>query len=240
VLQGAAIRKITRSDDGSLWIASSKGIFRYADGTLESVVTNYDVRDVIADGTGVWAATINGGLLHIGRDDLFAWIVSDLNVEQGMPSQQVFALLKRENDLLIGTNRGVVTYSASPVQPKVVVNRVLSRRLYRPEEWNNLISLDYPENSLLVEVAGQSSRTFPSSFNTHSSLRTPKAKGSPSGSAMILSIRRQTSGQASTRSRPARLTRTCFSPSQPRSIFRYRGHHFRGPRPHSAFCSQSL
>jgi len=78
-------------------------------------------------------ATINGGLLHIGRDDLFAWIVSDLNVEQGMPSQQVFALLKRENDLLIGTNRGVVTYSASPVQPKVVVNRVLSRRLYRPK-----------------------------------------------------------------------------------------------------------
>ncbi|HEX3102621.1 MAG TPA: ATP-binding protein, partial [Pyrinomonadaceae bacterium] len=164
VLRGAAIRKITRGDENAIWIAGSKGIFRYSDGALESIVTNYDVRDLIADGSDVWAATVNGGLLHIGRDELFGWIVSDLNVEQGMPSQQVFALLKSENGLMIGTNRGVVNYSPVPVQPKVVISRVLSRRLYRPEEWNNLIRLDYPENSLLVEVAGQSSRTFPEQF----------------------------------------------------------------------------
>lgn len=164
ILHGAAIRKITRGDDNTLWIAGSKGIFRFADGKLMSVVPNYDVRDVIADGADVWAATVNGGLLHISRDNLFGWIVSDLNVEQGMPSQQVFALLKRENDLMIGTNRGVVNYSPGPVKPKVVFTRVLSRRIYQPEERNNVIRLDYPENSLLVEVAGQSSRTFPEQF----------------------------------------------------------------------------
>ena len=164
VLRGAAIRKITRGDDNTVWIAGSKGIFRFTDGKLMSVVPNYDVRDVIEDGADVWAATVNGGLLHIGRDDLFGWIVSDLNVEQGMPSQQVFALLKRENDLMIGTNRGVVNYSPGPVKPKVVFTRVLSRRLYQPEERNSMINLDYPENSLLVEVAGQSSRTFPEQF----------------------------------------------------------------------------
>ncbi len=164
VLRGAAIRKITRSDDSSIWIAGSKGIFRYSEGALESVVANYDVRDLITDRTDIWAATVNGGLLHIGRDDLFGWIVSDLNVEQGMPSQQVFALLKSENGIMIGTNRGVVNYTPGQVVPKVVVSRVLSRRLYQPEEWRKTIGLEYPENSMLVEVAGQSSRTFPEQF----------------------------------------------------------------------------
>ena len=65
---------------------------------------------------------------------------------------------------MIGTNRGVVNYSPGPVKPKVVVSRVLSRRLYQPEEWSQTIGLEYPENSLLVEVAGQSSRTFPEQF----------------------------------------------------------------------------
>ena len=92
VLQGAAIRKIMLGDDGTLWIAGSKGIFRYTESKLQSVVPNYDVRDLILDGSDLWAATVNGGLLHVGRDPLFGWIVSDLNVEQGMPSQQVFAL----------------------------------------------------------------------------------------------------------------------------------------------------
>jgi signal transduction histidine kinase len=41
---------------------------------------------------------------------------------------------------------------------------VLSQRLHDLRELSSTISLEYPQNSLLVEVAGQSSRTFPEEF----------------------------------------------------------------------------
>jgi signal transduction histidine kinase/ligand-binding sensor domain-containing protein len=162
--QLGAIWRIAPRGNGELWIACTKGLFLYNNGALSRVVPNYDVRDIIADGSDVWAATQNGGLLHIGLDELFGWVVSDLNVEQGLPSQQVFSLLREDKRLLVGTNRGVVNYTPGTVLPKVVVSRVLSRRLHGPEEWAKTIELEYPQNSLVVEVAGQSSRTFPEQF----------------------------------------------------------------------------
>ncbi len=163
-LRGSAVRKITAGGNNTLWIAGSAGIFRFENGVLNRIVPNYDVRDLIADGTDAWAATVNGGLLHVGFDDLWGWIVSDLNVEQGLPSQQVFALLRNDKSLLIGTNRGIVSYVPGTVKPNVVTSRVLSRRLHDAGEWEKTIELEYPQNSLLVEVAGQSSRTFPEQF----------------------------------------------------------------------------
>lgn len=162
--QLGAIWRIAKREDGELWIACTKGLLLYKDGALTRVVPNYDVRDIIADGSDVWAATQNGGLLHIRPDELFGWVVSDLNVEQGLPSHQVFSLLRDENRLLIGTNRGIVNYTPGGVLPKVIVSRVLSRRLHDPSEWTKPIELEYPQNSLIVEVAGQSSRTFPEQF----------------------------------------------------------------------------
>lgn len=162
--QLGAIWRIAPRGNGETWIACTKGLFLYKEGVLTVVVPNYDVRDIIADGSDVWAATQNGGLLHIRPDDLFGWVVSDLNVEQGLPSRQVFSLLREGGRLLIGTNRGIVNYTPGSVLPKVVVSRVLSRRLHAPDEWARTIELEYPQNSLVVEVAGQSSRTFPEQF----------------------------------------------------------------------------
>lgn len=159
-----AIWRIAPSGGGELWVACSTGLYLYKDGALTRVVANYDVRDIIANGSDVWAATQNGGLLHIRQDEMFGWVVSDLNVEQGLPSQQVFSLLQDGNRLMVGTNRGVVTYTPGSVLPKVIISRVLSRRLHNPEEWTRNIDLEYPQNSLVVEVAGQSSRTFPEQF----------------------------------------------------------------------------
>jgi signal transduction histidine kinase/ligand-binding sensor domain-containing protein len=159
-----AIWQILPRGNGDLWIACTKGLYLYKDAALGRVVPNYDVRDIIADGSDVWAGTQNGGLLHIKYNELYGWVVSDLNVEQGMPSQQVFSLLRDGDRLLIGTNRGVVNYTPGKIPPKVNLSRVLSRRLHEPEEWSKGIELEYPQNSLLVEVAGQSSRTFPEQF----------------------------------------------------------------------------
>ncbi|HEX8738479.1 MAG TPA: two-component regulator propeller domain-containing protein [Pyrinomonadaceae bacterium] len=163
-LRGAAVRKITKDAEGSLWFGGTSGLFRLKNGELQNVIANRDVRDFLLGGAEIWAATLNGGLIHIKADENFGWITADLNVEQGLPSEQIFTLLKAENRLLIGTNRGVVTYAPSAIPPQIIATRVLSQRLHNAEELAHTIKLDYPQNSVLVEVAGLSSRTFPEQF----------------------------------------------------------------------------
>ncbi len=162
-LRGAAIWKISKGVDKDLWFATERGLFLYQNGELQNVIEARDMRDVAVIGGDIWTAS-SSGILHARRDDLFGWVVTNLNVEQGLPSQKIFALLGIENRLLIGTNRGVVNYVPSKIPPKVVATRVLSQRLHETSELADIIALDFPQNSLLVEVAGLSSRTFPEQF----------------------------------------------------------------------------
>lgn len=163
-LRGAAIRRIVRGAENDLWIAGERGLFRLRDGELQTVVEGEDVRDVVVTGADVFAATLKSGVVHARFDEGFGWLASRSNVEQGLPSEQVFALLPRANQLLIGTNRGVTTYTPSRIAPQIVATRVLSRRFYNAEELTKTINLEYPQNALLVEVVGLSSRTFPEGF----------------------------------------------------------------------------
>jgi signal transduction histidine kinase/ligand-binding sensor domain-containing protein len=163
-MRGAAIRKIIKDGGNNLWFASERGLFLYKDGQLENIIADQITRDAVITGTDIWAATEGGGILHLKRDEIFGWMQTNLNVEQGLPSQKIFALLPIENRLLIGTNRGVVNYSPGTSQPKIIATRVLSQRLHETEELNQPIALNYPQNSLLVEVSGLSSRTFPEQF----------------------------------------------------------------------------
>jgi signal transduction histidine kinase/ligand-binding sensor domain-containing protein len=163
-LRGAAIWKIVKDSGANLWFATERGLFLFRDGALQTVTENRDVRGAFASETDVWAATLDGGLLHLKSDENFGWISTDLNVEQGLPSQKIFALLPVENRLLIGTNRGVVAYAPGSIAPKILATRVLSQRLHDAAEISGAINLEYPQNSLLVEVAGLSSRTFPEQF----------------------------------------------------------------------------
>jgi ligand-binding sensor domain-containing protein/signal transduction histidine kinase len=66
--------------------------------------------------------------------------------------------------LLIGTSRGVVRYSPGQTAPALVPVRVLSRRLHQPDELRAGIELPYPQNSLALDVAALSSRTYPEQF----------------------------------------------------------------------------
>ena len=61
----------------------------------------------------VWCATSGSGLARVTMDDLFGAIVSRLDIEQGLPSQRVFAVISERvadgtESVIIGTNRGVV------------------------------------------------------------------------------------------------------------------------------------
>ncbi|MBC7796426.1 MAG: hypothetical protein H7Z37_06115 [Pyrinomonadaceae bacterium] len=164
ILRGAPIRKIIKGVEKDLWFAGERGLFRYRNGELQAIISNEDVRDVTIINSDIWATTLKSGLIHARFDVDFGWLISDLNAEQGLPSDQIFAVVRLENRLLIGTNRGLVNYAPSAVAPQIVATRVLSQRLYEAAELNDKINLDFPQNSILVEVAGLSSRTFPEQF----------------------------------------------------------------------------
>lgn len=163
-LRGAAIWKIVKGSENELWFATARGLYRFINGELQEIISATDVRDVFVTEKDIWAATLKSGLFHFKTDEIFGFLKTSLNVEQGLPSEQIFSILPFENRLLIGTNRGVVTYSPSDVAPKIIASRVVSQRIHTTEEIAQKIALEYPQNSLLVEVAGLSSRTFPEQF----------------------------------------------------------------------------
>jgi signal transduction histidine kinase len=66
--------------------------------------------------------------------------------------------------LLIGTNRGVARYEPGRLGATLYVTRVLSKRVHAPAELQAGLNLEYPQNSLLIDVAAISSRTFPEQF----------------------------------------------------------------------------
>jgi signal transduction histidine kinase len=54
--------------------------------------------------------------------------------------------------------------------------RILSQRVHDLSEAESMIALDHPQNSILVEVAGQSSRTFPEEFQYAFMLKNSKGE----------------------------------------------------------------
>jgi signal transduction histidine kinase/ligand-binding sensor domain-containing protein len=166
-LRSKAIWSIEGSAEKGLWFGTEKGLYLFRNGELTTVNTEFDVRAVAlsADDHGVWCATEKNGLVRFSEDANFGWISSRLDVEQGLPSQKVFSIFRQTGDtFLIGTTRGVVRYKTPRTKPLLVPTRVLSRRLHAPEELRTGITLDYPQNTLTVEVSAINSRTFPEQF----------------------------------------------------------------------------
>ena len=151
-------------DPDSIWIGAQHGVFVIRNGSPQRIVAVEDVRDVWVNNEEVWAPTTTRGLIHARRDERFGWLSTSLGFEQGLPSEKAFSILPIEGGFLIGTNRGIVTYRPGEVEPKLLPVRVLGQRVHDPREVASKIDLEYPQNTLLVEVAGQSSRTFPEEF----------------------------------------------------------------------------
>ena len=164
-LKSGAIWKLdVRYDTDSIWIAGQHGVFVIRNGSSEQIIAVEDVRDIWVNSEEVWAATTTRGLVYSRRDVRFGWLTTAIGFEQGLPSEKAFSILPIEGGFLIGTNRGVVTYRPGEVEPKLLPVRVLGQRVYDLTELTSKIDLEYPQNSLLVEVTGLSSRTFPEEF----------------------------------------------------------------------------
>jgi len=172
-LKGDAIWSLL-NDGPVVWVASGKGLFVFQSGQLKDVVPGINARSLsISPGhehsIQVWCATVGNGLFKVALDDQFGAVVSRLDIEQGLPSQRVFTVWSDASapgleKTIAGTNRGIVRYQPDHVAPTVLPARVISQRIHQPNELSQRLQLDYPQNSLLVDVTAISSRTFPEQF----------------------------------------------------------------------------
>jgi signal transduction histidine kinase/ligand-binding sensor domain-containing protein len=173
-MKNTAVRSMVRTPDGSLWFGTSSGIFICMPGTAcNFTVQNFDARYLVptqSEKTNeVWCGTRGNGLLRILLDPVVGPVVSELDSEQGLPSQNVFAVQPEHKAdgsdvLLIGTNRGVARYEPGRLEPSLSATRILSKRVHAPSELQAGLNLEYPQNSLLLDVTAISSRTFPEQF----------------------------------------------------------------------------
>jgi len=171
-LKGGAVWSML-ADDGNIWLATERGLYLFQGGQLKEIVPNVNARAlaVVADNSvrQVWCATVGNGLLKVALDPQFGAVVSRLDVEQGLPSQRLFAVLSERSadgieSVVAGTNRGVVRYEPGHIAPTVLPARIISQRIHEQSELQSGLKLDYPQNSLLLDVTAISSRTFPEQF----------------------------------------------------------------------------
>jgi len=174
MLKGQAVRSMIKTPDGSLWFGTSAGILLCSAGAgCNLIVPNVDVRFLLPSQSWkrneLLCGTRGNGLLRILIDPVVGPVISELDSEQGLPSQNVFAVLPQRTAqgsevLLIGTNRGVARYEPGRLEPSLSVTRILSKRVHAPAELQAGLNLEYPQNSLLIDVTAISSRTFPEQF----------------------------------------------------------------------------
>jgi signal transduction histidine kinase len=165
-----AIRSIAVTEKG-VWIGSSQGLYlREGDSIREirpdDVWSLLVTREGAQDNTPreiVWVATKNSGLIKLLP---YQKIWARFETEQGLPSQQVFALAPGANgELWIGTNRGVARHRPSQVEPRLQIRRlVAANRIYLSEDLTAELSLPHTTRNLILEVTGVGSKTFSSQF----------------------------------------------------------------------------
>ena len=172
--------------EGWLWLATSRGLYALgSNGRFVALVGDVDARAVIAtEGGGppqAWCATAGVGLLRVVLNEEFGPIASRLGTEQGLPSDNAFAVLRAEGEadstLIVGTTRGLARYEPGTLAPVLRLVRVTSSRAIQPEELQGgALRLQYPQNGLAVDVAAAASRTFPEQFFYGFTLRDAKGQ----------------------------------------------------------------
>jgi signal transduction histidine kinase/ligand-binding sensor domain-containing protein len=193
---GAALSNVVPGVDARAVVAEFKNDSRDGDGTKRQGGAGGPAGDDANAHPAAWCATAGAGLLRVRLDAQLGALVSRLDVEQGLASPHAYALLRaddsatkdagsipngraggredagaRAGTLFVGTTRGLVRYSPDALPPSLVAVRVLSRRLHAASELQSGIDLPYPQNSLALDVAAQSSRTFPEQFTYAFTLR---------------------------------------------------------------------
>ncbi|HZF41023.1 MAG TPA: two-component regulator propeller domain-containing protein, partial [Blastocatellia bacterium] len=166
-----AIHAIAVTERGA-WIGSSQGLYLREGDSIREIKPDVDVwsllvtRETAQDNAPrevVWVATKNAGLIKLLP---YQKVWARFDTEQGLPSQQIFAVAPGENgEVWVGTNRGVARHRPSQVEPRLQVKRLVAAdRIYLPEELTAELLLPHTTRSLLLEVTGVGSKTFSSQF----------------------------------------------------------------------------
>ena len=171
-IKGVVVRSMARTGNGSLWFATSRGVYLCSPSVACTIaVPDVDARFLLSRQDDkvneVWCGTTGNGLLKILLDQKLGPVVAQLDSEQGLPAQNVFAVLPEgtgPQDLLIATSRGVARYEPGRLAPTLFVTRIISKRVHTVSELPGGLNLEYPQNSLLLDVTAMSSRTFPEQF----------------------------------------------------------------------------
>jgi signal transduction histidine kinase/ligand-binding sensor domain-containing protein len=158
---GRAVRAIGIAGS-RIWIGISQGLYLREGDAVREIRSGIDVQSLLISRDTVWCATKNAGLIKLFPDQN---ISARFDTEQGLPSQQVFAIAPgAEGEIWIGTNRGVVRHRPSAIEPRLQVKRLLADQIYLPEYLMAELSLPHTQQNFLLEVVGIGSRTFPSQF----------------------------------------------------------------------------
>ncbi|HKE03745.1 MAG TPA: two-component regulator propeller domain-containing protein, partial [Blastocatellia bacterium] len=175
-----AIRSIAITERG-IWIGSSQGLYLREGSSIREIkpdldehsLPDLDVRSLFvtreaapesAPREVIWIATLNAGLIKLLPDQK---VFARFDTEQGLASQQVFAVAPgADNEVWIGTNRGVARHRPSAIEPRLQIKRLVADKIHTPEELTAELSLPHMASSLLLllEVTGVGSKTFPSQF----------------------------------------------------------------------------
>ncbi len=211
-VEGAAATGLWIATSAGLYYSRDGGTLEMIVRDVDARAVVADAGGAPGESPAVWVATAGAGLLRVRLDAQLGAVVSRLDVEQGLASSHAFALLRlrsgagvedaagaatgrpaEENgaaadpvSLVVGTTRGVVRYRPGAAAPVLVPVRVLSRRLHQPRELREGFTLPYPQNSLALDVAALSTRTFPEQFQYVFTLRAADGR----------EIRRKLSGEA--------------------------------------------
>ncbi len=185
-LNKSTVRSINVSADKTRWLATNQGVyFCEPSDSCVPAAPGYEARSVAVvpskDRNEVISGTTGSGLLRITLDKESGPVVSQLDAEQGLPSQNVFTALpltnaQGHNSVIVGTSRGIARYTPATVGPTLYAARVISKRVHSAGELQSGLQLEYPQNSLLLDVGAVSSRTFPEKFQYAFTLT--KANGS--------------------------------------------------------------
>jgi signal transduction histidine kinase/ligand-binding sensor domain-containing protein len=144
------------NSDNAVWCAT-------VGGGVYKVLPGNEPRNAPGSGPG------SAGILPASAPNWKSVLTSRVDTEQGLPSQNSFTVMSipgtsRDAGLWIGTNRGVAHYQPGLVAPVLNVTRVMGKRIYGAEELPPGLKLEYPQNSLAIDVAANSSRTFAEQF----------------------------------------------------------------------------
>lgn len=162
--------------ENKLWLATSQGLIVRDGDVFTEVRSGIDAQDLLVqrDQYGhevVWCATKNAGLVKLIPSEN---IRISFDTEQGLSSQQVFALAASGNSggVWIGTNRGIVHHRPSAAEPRLTIKRLVAEKIHQPEDLIAELALPHTQRNFVLEVAGIGSKTFPSQFQYEFLLQT--------------------------------------------------------------------